>query len=689
MARILVVEDGEQNRYLLKVLLQQYGHEVALAANGAEALEAARAAPPDLVISDLLMPVMDGFTLCRRWKAEDRLGTIPFIVYTATYTEPEDEEFVLSLGADRFVRKPEEPEALARIVEEVLAEARAGSSSGPAAAGRDGATQFERYSEVLFHKLEKKMAQLAAQNLKLAETVAERARSEEALRVSEAEYRIVADNTYNWEFWLDPGRRFRYISPSCRRITGRECLEFADEAGMLERIIHPDDLARYRAHVDAIERLKSEGNVEFRIVHTDGSHRWIAHDCMPVYDRDGTWLGTRGSNRDITEQKQLEGQLHHAQRMEAVGQLAGGVAHDFNNILTAILGYTNLLQTKTGVDDPRRSHLDEIAAAAERASSLTASLLTFSRKREITLATIDLNGLIRKLDTFLRRIIGENIEVRAKLFEGDLAIHADAGQLEQVLMNLATNARDAMLKGGTLLIETDLVVIDNGFFRMHGYGTPGRYAMVSVTDTGTGMDEKTRERIFEPFFTTKETGKGTGLGLSIVYGIVKQHKGYINVYSEPGRGATFRLLFQAVEPEHTASDASDAAPADDEPTGGKTILVVDDDAAIRQLLEIYLTDLGYTVFQAEDGQDGVEKVKGMARAIDLVVMDTIMPKMNGREAVLGMRAVRPDLKIMLMSGYPADVAHGQGVPGEGVEFMLKPLRPTEFAAKVKKLLRGA
>jgi CheY-like chemotaxis protein len=279
--------------------------------------------------------------------------------------------------------------------------------------------------------------------------------------------------------------------------------------------------------------------------------------------------------------------------------------------------------------------------------------------------------------------------VRTKLAEGGITIHADAGQLEQVLMNLATNARDAMPKGGTLFIETDLVAIDTGFIRMHGYGAPGRYAMVSVTDTGVGMDEHTREHIFEPFFTTKETGKGTGLGLSIVYGIVKQHKGYINVYSEPGRGTTFRLLFQAVASEPAASEANVSAPADDESAGGKTILVVDDDAAIRQLLEIYLTDLGYRVFQAEDGQDGVEKVRGMAGAIDLVVMDTIMPRLNGREAALEMRTVRPDLKIMMTSGYPADIAHGRGVPGEGIEFMLKPLRPTEFAAKVKKLLRGA
>ncbi|HSV91493.1 MAG TPA: ATP-binding protein, partial [Desulfobacterales bacterium] len=599
MSEILIVEDGEQNRYFLEVLLRQHGHTVTAAVHGAEAMEAARAALPDLVISDLLMPVMDGFALCRRWKADERLAAVPFIVYTATYVEAEDEELVLSLGADRFIRKPQEPEALLRIVDEVLAEARTGAVGAKAAAGSgaatlDSAAQLVRYSEVLFHKLEKKMAQLATQNLKLAESLAERARSEAALRVSEAEYRIVADNTYNWEFWLSPERVFRYVSPSCRRITGRDAREFVDDPGTLERIIHPDDLARYRVHTEGMERLKGEGNLEFRIVHADGTHRWIAHDCVPVFDQAGTWLGIRGSNRDITEEKRLEAQLQHAQRMEAVGQLAGGVAHDFNNILTAILGYTNLLQAKTPCEDARRAHIDEIAGAAERAASLTSSLLTFSRKRDLALRPIELNGLIRHLEKFLSRIIGEDVEVRTNLSEGDIAIHADAGQLEQVLMNLATNARDAMPKGGTLLIETDVVPIDSSFIRMHGYGTPGTYAMVSVTDTGTGMDEKTRERIFEPFFTTKETGKGTGLGLSIVYGIVKQHKGYINAYSEPGRGTTFRLLFQTIASEPAAAGGKDRPPtAEGRPIAGKTILVVDDDTAIRQLLEIYLTDLGY------------------------------------------------------------------------------------------------
>lgn len=433
MARILVVEDGEQNRYLLEVLPRQHGHEPALAANGAEALAAAAAAAPDLVISDLLMPVMDGFTLCRRWKSDALLAAIPFIVYTATYTEPEDESFVLELGADRFVRKPEEPQTLIRIIDEVLAASGGARRPPPTVPGADEAARLSRYSEIVFRKLEKKMAELAAQNVKLSETLSEKARAEEALGASEARYRIVADNTFHWEFWLDPNRQFIYLSPSRLRITGRTREEFSADPGLLEAIVHPDDLPSYRAHVEAMERQQGEGSCEFRIVHADGTPRWIAHDCVPVHGPDGAWLGIRGSNRDITDQKRLESQLHHAQRMEAVGQLASGVAHDFNNILTAILGYTNPLQAKTPVDDPRRASLDQIAAAAERASGLTASLLAFSRRQEVTLRTVELNGLIRRLESFLRRIIGEDIEVRTKLAPGGLAIRADEGQLEQVL----------------------------------------------------------------------------------------------------------------------------------------------------------------------------------------------------------------------------------------------------------------
>jgi two-component system cell cycle sensor histidine kinase/response regulator CckA len=686
--RILVVDDSSQNRYLLEVLLKGSGYEVSVASNGAEALDSALANPPDLIISDLLMPVMDGFSLCRKWKSHEQLQTIPFVVYTATYTEPKDEELALSLGADRFVTKPQEPDVLIQIISDVLSGSRAGTTRKSGDVPHEEAVLLKKYSEALFHKLEKKMAELEAKNQSLERTIAERVRGEEALRASEAEYRIVAENTYNWEFWLNPDGGFRYISPSCKRITGHDCEEFLRDPQLLQRAIHPDDWPRFKAHVDSIEKLKGQGNLEFRILHADGSQRWIAHDCLPVFGESSLWLGTRGSNRDITEQKRLEAQLLHAQKMEAVGQLAGGIAHDFNNILTAIIGYTNILQMKTRDDDLLRGYLDQIAIAAERASNLTNSLLTFSRKQDVKLRSVNLNNLVRNVEKFLQRIIGEDIQIRTALTQEVITIYADSGQIEQVLMNLATNARDAMPAGGILTIETDVMEIDKLFIDLHGYGTSGRYAMLSVSDNGAGMDEKTRQKIFEPFFTTKETGKGTGLGLSIVYGIVKQHNGYINVYSEPGRGSTFRLLFQNIEPEPSSQEEreKEKGALGRQQRGSETILVVDDDAAIRHLFEICLTDLGYKVILAEDGQDAVQKFRAALRSIDLVVIDTVMPKKNGREASLEIRALRHDMKVLLMSGYSPDMVQGQGLLVEGAEFILKPLRPSEFVGRVRAIL---
>jgi PAS domain S-box-containing protein len=686
MSRILVVDDNSQNRYLLEVMLKADGYEVITARNGAEALDSALANPPDLVISDLLMPVMDGFSLCREWKSNERLAGIPFIVYTATYTEQKDEELALSLGADRFVRKPQEPDALLQIIREAFSVSRSGAARKTVDAPQQESVRLKKYSEALFRKLEKKMAELEAKNQGLERAIAERLRGEEALRASEAKYRIVADNTYNWEFWLNPDGGFRFVSPSCRRITGHDWEEFVRDPQLLSRIVHPEDRPRFKAHVDGIEGLKGEGTLEFRILHADGSERWIAHDCLPVFGEGGLWLGTRGSNRDITEQKRLEAQLLHAQKMEAVGQLAGGIAHDFNNILTAILGYTNILQMKTRNDETLRGYLHQVAAAVERASNLTSSLLTFSRKQEVKLRPVELNDLIRNLEQFLQRIIGEDIQVRTALAAEAITIQADKGQIEQILMNLATNARDAMPDGGILTIESDLIQIDEQYVHMHGYGTPGRYAMVSVSDNGVGMEEATRRKIFEPFFTTKETGKGTGLGLSIVYGIVKQHNGFINVYSELGRGTTFRLLFQGTGAEPAAQGAIGQEARGSQQKGGETLLVVDDDAAIRDMLEIFLTSLGYKVVLSGDGQDAVEKFRDQASSIDLVVMDTIMPKMDGKEASLKIRGLRPGVKVLLMSGYSADTVQDQGLLAERIEFILKPLRPSEFVERVRALL---
>jgi nitrogen-specific signal transduction histidine kinase/CheY-like chemotaxis protein len=387
---------------------------------------------------------------------------------------------------------------------------------------------------------------------------------------------------------------------------------------------------------------------------------------------------------DISERKKLEEQLFHAQKMEAVGQLAGGIAHDFNNILSAIIGYGSILQMRIMQDDPIRHNVDQILASADRAANLTESLLSFSRKQIINPKPIKLNELVEKTRNFLSRLIGEDIELKTVLSELDPTVLADAGQIEQVLMNLATNARDVMPDGGTLFLETGRVELDEAFVREHPYGKPGAYVLLSMTDSGCGMDEQTRARIFEPFFTTKEQGKGTGLGLAIVYGIIKQHRGYIHVYSEKGRGTTFKIYLPAIQDE---AENKKEAPQEQEIIGGaETILVAEDDATVRKLVTTVLRSFGYTVIEAADGAEAVRQFSAQAGSIDLVLTDTIMPKMNGREAYGEMRKIRPDVPALFTSGYSKEVLRKKSVIDDDPDFILKPVTPRELLKRVREAL---
>jgi PAS domain S-box-containing protein len=453
-----------------------------------------------------------------------------------------------------------------------------------------------------------------------------------------------------------------------------------------EKSLHPDDRA---LTLDVTRKaLNGEGgyDLEFRIVLSSGEIKHIKANALVNRDVDGKAVRMIGMNQDITERKQLEEQLFHSQKMEAIGQLAGGIAHDFNNILSAIIGYGALMEMKMDQDDPQRQYADQILAAADRAADLTKSLLAFSRKQLINPQPVDLNQIIRKTDKFLHRIIGEDIDLKTPLSQEVLTVNADSGQMEQVLMNLAANSRDAMPSGGTLSIMTGVADIDADFIRAHGYGGPGRYARMCISDTGEGMEDATRKRLFEPFFTTKELGKGTGLGLSIVYGIIKQHNGYINVYSEPGVGTTFNIYLPLI----CSLIEADAAGSDEIPAGGtETVLLADDDKMLRELSAQVLSQFGYTVITAADGREAVDKFNEFKETIKLVVMDVIMPNMNGREAMERIRKISPSCKVIFISGYTADIIHARGLFDENLEFVSKPLSPLNFLKSVRKVLDQA
>ena len=390
---------------------------------------------------------------------------------------------------------------------------------------------------------------------------------------------------------------------------------------------------------------------------------------------------------DITEHRKLEAQYYQAQKMESIGTLAGGVAHDFNNILSAIIGYGHVALMKMAGDDPQRPNIESMLEAADRAAHLTQDLLLFSRKQVSELKPVDLNKVVGQVEKFLKRVIGEDIACKKTVTDHPLTVFADSHQLEQVLMNLATNARDAMPGGGAFTIQTEQVDLHEDFTRAHGFGKPGPYAMITVSDTGKGMDEETRKRIFEPFFTTKEVGKGTGLGLAVVYGIIKQHDGFINVYSEPGKGTTFRIylpIITAVVTEETKAQKKEA-PA----RGTETVLLAEDDEALRKLSRIVLTQNGYTVIEAVDGEDAVRKFRKNKDRIHILLFDLIMPKMNGKEAYDEIRKIRPDMKVLFASGYAPDIVWQKASLEPGSHLIYKPVSPMELLRKVRSVLDGA
>ena len=383
------------------------------------------------------------------------------------------------------------------------------------------------------------------------------------------------------------------------------------------------------------------------------------------------------------QRKRLEAQLRHAQKMESIGTLAGGIAHDFNNLLTAIIGNAQLALTRLRTEDPLYDRLIEIESSGKRAAELTRQLLIFSRRERLEPITINLNDTIGHFAKMLRRIIGEDIELRFKA-AGDLAtVFADPGQMEQVLMNLAVNARDAMPEGGQITIETQNIVIDEAFCRTRPYAQLGQFVQISVTDTGKGMDARTQEHIFEPFFTTKEVGKGTGLGLALSYAIIKQHEGMIDVYSEVGHGTTFKIYLPAQD------KAAEERVPETQPIvqgGVETILIAEDEASLQRLLESMLTGLGYKVILTRDGEAAVETYSSLRDQIDLVILDLVMPRMGGREAYDRIRKLGSGVPVVFMTGYSAERAQSMFAIDPGVVFLQKPYGIGTLGHKVREAL---
>ncbi len=387
--------------------------------------------------------------------------------------------------------------------------------------------------------------------------------------------------------------------------------------------------------------------------------------------------------RYAIERRRLEDCLIQSEKMEAIGQMAGGIAHDFNNILMLIRGHARLLQEEIKEGSPLSINVEKILSSSEKASNLTRGLLALGKKQTITRIVVNLNDIVKSFEKFLLMLIGRDIELSLKLTGEELGIMADRTQIEQVLMNLAVNSKDAMPEGGSLIISTGLLESADGFMDSYGSCGPGRYAVISVMDTGQGIDEKVMDRIFEPFFTTKEEGKGTGLGLSTAYGIIKQHDGCIYCYSEPGKGTTFKIHLPIVETEGISEEIA--------PSEGrrKTLLLADDNEDIRTLFRDFLVSQGYGIIEAIDGEDAVNKFVKNKNILDLVILDAMMPKKNGREVYDEVKKIRPDIKALFISGLDTDALSDMGFLVEGTNFISKPYLPGDLLAKVKRMLDEA
>jgi two-component system, cell cycle sensor histidine kinase and response regulator CckA len=520
--------------------------------------------------------------------------------------------------------------------------------------------------------------------LAIGEREQQRRQAEAALRASEERFRALVENSSDALLLLDAEGRITYLTPSSGRHLGWKPEEMI--AKSIFDFVHPDD--REIIGIRMAEALQKPGELviqEVRFQHGDGTYR-VMEGAGVNRLNDPSVRAIVVNARDISDRRKLEEQLWHAQKMEAVGQLAGGIAHDFNNLLTAILGYTNLVLEEVPGEDPLRADLEEIRSAGERAASLTSQLLAFSRRQILMPQLVDVNTLISSLQKLLRRLVTEQVEIVAALAPKLPAVRADPASLEQVIVNLAVNARDAMPTGGRLTIETAIVELDAVYAATHIPLVPGRYVMIAISDSGIGMDESTRARIFEPFFTTKGQGKGIGLGLATVYGIVKQNGGYIWVYSEPGEGTVFKVYLPPAEMPSAVTRADGSSAADTRKRRGwETVLLVEDEDAVRALAREVLRRHGYVVLEARHGVDALRLAERHPDEIHLMITDLVMPHMSGGELAKRLSADRPKMKVLFMSGYTEQGVLHRDLTA-GAAFMQKPFTPELLARRVRSVL---
>jgi PAS domain S-box-containing protein len=661
--RILVVDDNPENVHVLIQSLEAR-YEIICAAGGQAALDIVLSdVPLDLILPNIVMPNMDGFEVCSRLKADAGTQDIPVIFITAL-NQAVDETRGLDLGAVDFITKPFSiPVVEARI-----------NAALRVKAEMDQRALLTRRLESLNQDLEARVKKKTA-DLKQVRT---------ELQVSEKKYQDIYENAVEGIFQVSFEGRLLSANPAIARILGYSSPAemLADLTDVKQQLyVRPEQRDALLALLE--DRVAVVGH-EVQFYKKDRQIVWVSISTRIVRDDAGQPIYLEGFITDISERKRLEDQLCQAAKMEAIGNLVGGVAHDFNNLMTAVIGFSDLLLLRLQNDDPTRKEIDLIKKAGESASTLTQRLLAFSRKQVQHPAVMDLNAAVTNMEQMLRRMIGEDIVLDTLLDPALEHILADPSQIEQVIMNLAVNARDAMPRGGKLSIKTTNVILDEAYCRERIEVQPGPYVLLAVSDNGIGMDAETLSHMFEPFFTTKARDKGTGLGLATVYGIVKQNGGHIWVCSEPGKGTTFKVYFPTSEAE--VAEPIETPKIVQEYRGNETIMVAEDNEGVRELAVSILEEWGYTVLAAGSGKACLHRLADGPGPFDLLLTDVIMPDMDGKALARQVVDRFPGLKVLFMSGYADNVIARHGVLEKGVHFIQKPFTMEGLAVKVRELL---
>jgi two-component system, cell cycle sensor histidine kinase and response regulator CckA len=673
---VLYMEDDAGLARLFQKNLTRAGYAVHLASDGNQGLAMCESGTYDVVVVDHQMPGKNGLEVIRALAATGVMP--PTIMVTGQGDETVAVE-ALKLSASDYLIKDVDCgylDLMPSVIEQALAKQRL-------IQGKQRAEEeLQKARDELEMRVRERTAELAAALNKVRWEISERVRAEGDLRESERRYRSLVDNIdlgvtlidTDFTVLMTNAAQARLFGKSPREFVGRKCFEvFAKRGTVCPRC-------------PGVSALKTglPAEVETLSTRADGSRVNVRVQAFPIVGPDGTTTGIIEVVEDITDRKRLQAQLQHAVKMEAIGRLAGGVAHDFNNLLTAIIGYATLMLKQPPAHDGHRDKLTQINRAAERAAGLTRQLLAFSRKQVLDRKILDVNASISDFEKILKRLIGEDISLRTVLDQSLGKIEADPGQVEQILLNLVVNARDAMPTGGILTIETANVVLDETFCRSRADLRPGPYVMVTATDTGHGMSEEIVSHIFEPFFTTKEQGKGTGLGLSTVYGIVKMHQGHIEVDSTWGIGTEFRVYLPVVK--DACAPAAEKAGPPSQPHGEETILLVEDEEMVRELSCDILEMLGYTVLKAASPDEALQLCQQTARPVDLLLSDVVLPQMDGRSLFYRVSVLFPALKVLYMSGYTGGFVAYHEVADAGLPLLQKPFSPDRLAKAVRDAL---